>query len=228
MKRLYVEVSSNIDKEFYLSCLVDRASSKIAFISSDQGGMDIEEVASKTPEKIITTKIDISDEILDNDCEKIIEIFSLKNEAKNQAISLIKSIYKMFISTDASMVEINPLILTKEEKIICLDAKVNFDDNALFKHPDIVDLRDLNEEDPIEIEASKNSLSYIKLNGSILHLDHNKHDRSGTPKNWQNDYKNDNNWGFNNRSLKKIKTRVGKCARKKNALVYYRKKSRIQ
>jgi len=167
VKRLYVEVSSNIDKEFYLSCLVDRASSKIAFISSDQGGMDIEEVASKTPEKIITTKIDISDEILDNDCEKIIEIFSLKNDAKNQAISLIKSIYKMFISTDASMVEVNPLILTKEEKIICLDAKVNFDDNALFKHPDIVELRDLNEEDPTEIEASKHDLSYIKLDGSI-------------------------------------------------------------
>ena len=167
VKRLYVEVSSNIDKEFYLSCLVDRASSKIAFISSDQGGMDIEEVASKTPEKIITTKIDISDEILDNDCEKIIEIFRLKNDAKNQAILLIKSIYKMFISTDASMVEINPLILTKEEKIICLDAKVNFDDNALFKHPDIADLRDLNEEDPTEIEASKHDLSYIKLDGSI-------------------------------------------------------------
>jgi len=167
VKRLYVEVSSNIDKEFYLSCLVDRASSKIAFISSDQGGMDIEEVASKTPEKITTTKIDISDNILDSDCEKIIEIFSLKNDAKNQAISLIKSIYKMFISTDASMVEVNPLILTKEEKIICLDAKVNFDDNALFKHPDIVELRDLNEEDPTEIEASKYDLSYIKLDGSI-------------------------------------------------------------
>jgi len=167
VKRLYVEVSSNIDKEFYLSCLVDRASSKIAFISSDQGGMDIEEVAIKTPEKIITTKIDISDEILDNDCEKIIEIFCLKNETKNQAISLIKSIYKMFISTDASMVEVNPLILTKEKKIICLDAKVNFDDNALFKHPDIVKLRDLNEEDPTEIEASKYDLSYIKLDGSI-------------------------------------------------------------
>jgi len=167
VKRLYVEESSNIEKEFYLSCLVDRASSKIAFISSDQGGMDIEEVASKTPKKIITTKIDIGDNILDSDCEKIIEIFSLKNSTKNQAISLIKSIYKMFISTDASMVEVNPLILTKEEKIICLDAKVNFDDNALFKHPDIVELRDLNEEDPTEIEASKYNLSYIKLDGSI-------------------------------------------------------------
>ena len=167
VKRLYVEESSNIEKEFYLSCLVDRASSKIAFISSDQGGMDIEEVASKTPEKIITTKIDINDEILEKDCEKIIEIFNLSNDAKKQAISLVKSLYKMFISTDANMVEVNPLILTKEEKIICLDAKVNFDDNALFKHPDIIELRDLNEEDPTEIEASKHDLAYIKLDGSI-------------------------------------------------------------
>ena len=167
VKRLYVEESSNISKEFYLSCLVDRASSKIAFISSDQGGIDIEEVARKTPEKIITTKIDINDEISDENCEKIIEIFSLSNDAKKQAISLIKSLYKMFINTDANMIEVNPLILTKEEKIICLDAKVNFDDNALFKHPDIIELRDLSEEDPIEIEASKHDLAYIKLDGSI-------------------------------------------------------------
>jgi succinyl-CoA synthetase beta subunit len=167
VKRLYVEVSSNIDKEFYLSCLVDRVSSKIAFISSDQGGIDIEEVAKKTPEKIITTKIDINDEISDENCEKIIEVFSLSDDAKKQALSLIKSIYKMFISSDANMVEVNPLILTKEKKIICLDAKVNFDDNALFKHPDIIELRDLNEEDPIEIEASKHDLAYIKLDGSI-------------------------------------------------------------
>jgi len=167
VKRLYVEESSNIDKEFYLSCLIDRASSKIAFISSDQGGMDIEEVANKTPEKIITTKIEISDEISDIDCEKIIQIFDLSNSAKKQAISLIKSVYQMFISTDANMVEVNPLILTKEKKIICLDAKVNFDSNALFKHPEIMELRDLNEEDPIEIEASKHDLAYIKLEGSI-------------------------------------------------------------
>ena len=167
IKRLYVEESSNIEKEFYLSCLVDRATSKIAFISSDQGGMDIEEVAKNTPEKIITTKLDISEEISNEKCEMIIEIFKLKNEAKNQAILLIKSIYKMFISTDASMVEVNPLILTKEEKLVCLDAKINFDDNALFKHPEIVELRDLNEEDPIEIEASKYGLSYIKLDGTI-------------------------------------------------------------
>jgi len=167
VKRLYVEESSNIDKEFYLSCLVDRASSKIAFISSDQGGMDIEEVANKTPEKIITTKVEIGDEISDTDCKKIIEIFNLSGDANKQAIAIIKSVYNMFISTDANMVEVNPLILTKEKKVICLDAKVNFDSNALFKHPKIMELRDLNEEDPTEIEASKHDLAYIKLDGSI-------------------------------------------------------------
>jgi succinyl-CoA synthetase beta subunit len=167
VKRLYVEESSNIDKEFYLSCLVDRASSKIAFISSDQGGMDIEEVANNTPEKIITTKINITDEISNEDCEEIIKIYNLTDDVKKQAILLIKSVYNMFIGTDANMVEVNPLILTKEKKIICLDAKVNFDSNALFRHPEIIELRDLNEEDPAEIEASKHDLAYIKLDGSI-------------------------------------------------------------
>ena len=167
VKRLYVEASSNIDKEFYLSCLVDRASSKIAFISSDQGGMDIEEVAVKLPEKIVTTKIDLTETISDDDCKKIVDVFKLNGDSKNEAISLIKSIYEMFKSTDSNMVEINPLILTKEKKIVCLDAKVNFDDNALFRHPEIVKLRDLSEEDPAEIEASKHDLAYIKLDGSI-------------------------------------------------------------
>ena len=167
VKRLYVEESSNIDKEFYLSCLVDRASSKIAFISSDQGGMDIEEVASSSPEKIITTKVEMNNEISDKDCGEIIKIFDLNDNGRKQAISLIKSIYKMFISTDANMVEVNPLILTKEEKILCLDAKVNFDSNALFRHPEILELRDLNEEEETEIEASKHDLAYIKLDGSI-------------------------------------------------------------
>ena len=167
VKRLYVEESSNIDKEFYLSCLIDRASSKIVFISSDQGGMDIEEVADSTPEKIITTKVDIVNEISDADCEKIIKIYSLTDDAKKQAIALIKSVYSMFLGTDANMVEVNPLILTKEKNIICLDAKVNFDSNALFRHPEIIELRDLNEEDPAEIEASKHDLAYIKLDGSI-------------------------------------------------------------
>jgi succinyl-CoA synthetase beta subunit len=129
--------------------------------------MDIEEVASSTPEKIITTKVDIKNEISDKDCEKIVKIFNLSDSAKIQAVSLIKSIYQMFIKTDANMIEINPLILTREEKIICLDAKVNFDSNALFRHPEIIELRDLNEEDPTEIEASKHDLAYIKLDGSI-------------------------------------------------------------
>jgi len=167
VKRLYVEVSSNIEKEFYLSCLVDRASSKIAFISSDQGGMDIEKIATESPNKIITTKVKLFDEISLEECEKIIKIFNLEGSAKGEAISLIKSIYKMFTKTDANMVEINPLILTKEKRIICLDAKVNFDSNALFRHPEILELRDLNEEDPAEIEASKHDLAYIKLDGSI-------------------------------------------------------------
>ena len=167
VKRLYVEVSSNIEKEFYLSCLVDRASSKIAFISSDQGGMDIEKVATESPNKIITTKVKLFDEISVDECEKITKIFNLEGSAKGEAISLIKSIYKMFTKTDANMVEINPLILTKENRIICLDAKVNFDSNALFRHPEILELRDLNEEDPAEIEASKHDLAYIKLDGSI-------------------------------------------------------------
>ncbi len=167
VKRLYVEVSSNIEKEFYLSCLVDRASSKIAFISSDQGGMDIEKVATESPNKIITTKVKLFDEISVDECEKITKIFNLEGSAKGEAISLIKSIYKMFTKTDANMVEINPLILTKEKRIICLDAKVNFDSNALFRHPEILELRDLNEEDPAEIEASKHDLAYIKLDGSI-------------------------------------------------------------
>ncbi len=167
VKRLYVEESSSIEKEFYLSCLVDRASSKIAFISSDQGGMDIEEVAQNKPDKIITTKLEFSENILDSDCEKIIKIFNLKEDSKLFAIKLIKSIYKMFLSTDASLVEINPLILTKDKKLVCLDAKINFDDNSLFRHPEILKLRDLNEEDPIEVEASKHDLAYIKLDGSI-------------------------------------------------------------
>ena len=167
VKRLYVEETSNIDQEFYLSCLVDRATSKIAFISSDQGGMDIEEVASKNPEKIITTKVEYSDEISNENCEKVIEIFKLDKDANSQAINLIKSIYKMFIENDANLVEINPLILTKKNKLICLEAKMNFDDNALFRHPEILKLRDLNEEEKTEIEASKHDLAYIKLDGSI-------------------------------------------------------------
>ena len=167
VKRLYLEEPSNIKKEFYLSCLIDRASSKIAFISSDQGGMDIEEVAKSDPNKINTVKISFKKDIEDEDCKKIIRNFNLDDDANLKCIKIIKSIYKTFVSTDASLIEINPLILTKENNIMCLDAKISFDDNAIFKHPELLELRDLNEEDPIEIEASKHDLAYIKLDGSI-------------------------------------------------------------
>ena len=167
VKRLYVEESTNIKKEFYLSCLVDRVDSKIAFISSDQGGMDIEEVAKKEPNKIITTKVDLKENISDDECNQIVKIFGLKDNIFLQAKNLIKSIYKMFKECDANLVEINPLIISKENQIVCLDAKMNFDDNALFKHPEILALRDLNEEESNEIEASKHDLAYIKLDGNI-------------------------------------------------------------
>ena len=167
VKRLYLEEPSNIKKEFYLSCLIDRASSKIAFISSDQGGMDIEEVAKKDPSKISTVKINFSGDIKDEDCKKIVQNFNLDDDANLKCIKIIKSIYKTFISTDASLIEINPLILTKENNVVCLDAKISFDDNAIFKHPELLELRDLNEEDPTEIEASKHDLAYIKLDGTI-------------------------------------------------------------
>ena len=167
VKRLYVEESVEITKEFYLSCLVDRSSSKIAFISSAEGGVNIEEIAIKSPEKIVTTKIILSSTVEDQDIKKIIEPFNLKEKSAQQAMNLIKSIYKAFVETDANLIEINPLILTKDNDIVCLDAKINFDDNALYRHPDIASLKDLNEEDPIETEASKHGLAYIKLDGKI-------------------------------------------------------------
>ena len=167
VKRLYIEEASDISKEFYLSCLVDRASSKIAFISSTEGGMDIEKVASETPERIITNKIDFKNYVETNEIEKIIKVFSFNSEQKLIAHKLIKALYKILIEKDASLIEINPLIITKDERIVCLDAKMNFDDNALFRRPEIFQLRDLNEEEPAEIEASKHDLAYIKLNGSI-------------------------------------------------------------
>ena len=168
VKRLYIEEASDISKEFYLSCLIDRVSSKIAFISSTQGGMDIEKVASETPNKIITNKIDLRNEGPNSDeIEKIISIFKFNERQKITASKLIKSLYDIIIKKDASLIEINPLIITKSEELICLDAKMNFDDNAIFRRPEILELRDLNEEDPAEVEASKHDLAYIKLNGSI-------------------------------------------------------------
>ena len=167
VKRLYVEEASDISKEFYLSCLIDRDSSKIAFISSTEGGMDIEKVASDTPQKIITTKVNMKKEVEIEDIDKIIKIFNFSDTQKLVASKLVQSLYKILIEKDASLIEINPLIITKDEKLVCLDAKMSFDDNAIFRRPDILELRDLNEEEPAEIEASKHDLAYIKLNGSI-------------------------------------------------------------
>ena len=168
VKRLYIEEASDISKEYYLSCLVDRASSKIAFISSTEGGMDIEKVALESPEKIITNKIELKDEgPSDDEIDKIISIFKFNTQQKVTASNLVKSLYKILIQKDANLIEINPLIVTKTDKIVCLDAKMNFDDNAIFRRPEILKLRDLNEENEAEIEASKHDLAYIKLNGSI-------------------------------------------------------------
>jgi succinyl-CoA synthetase beta subunit len=168
VKRIYIEEASFILKEFYLSCLIDRETSKIAFISSTEGGVDIEKVAAETPEKIITNKIELRNEGPSPDeINNIISVFNFDSSQKEEATKLIKSLYKITIEKDASLIEINPLIINKENKLVCLDAKMNFDDNAIFRRPEILKLRDLNEEDPTEIEASKHDLAYIKLNGSI-------------------------------------------------------------
>ena len=168
VKRLYIEEASDIKKEFYLSCLIDRETSKIAFISSTEGGMDIEKVAKENPSKIVTKKIDFkNDGPSKEEIQEIISIYKFTEDQKKEAEKIIKSLYKILIEKDASLIEINPLIINKNEKLICLDAKMNFDDNAIFRRPEILKLRDLNEEDPTEIEASKFDLAYIKLNGSI-------------------------------------------------------------
>tara|TARA_B100000700_G_scaffold319675_1_gene415382 strand:- start:555 stop:1718 length:1164 start_codon:yes stop_codon:yes gene_type:complete len=168
VKRIYIEEASNILKEFYLSCLIDRETSKIAFISSTEGGMDIEKIAKEKPEKIITKKIDYKEEgPSESEINEIISIFNFKDKQQEEARKLIKILYKILIEKDASLIEINPLIINDDEKLICLDAKMNFDDNAMYRRPEILKLRDLNEEENAEIEASKVGLAYIKLNGSI-------------------------------------------------------------
>ena len=167
VKRLYIEEASEISKEFYLSCLVDRESSQIAFISSTEGGMDIEKVASSTPDKIITNKINLNQEIEKKSIDKIIEPFKFDDNQTIEATKIIQALFKILVEKDASLIEINPLIISKNGKVLCLDAKMNFDDNAMFRRPEILELRDFNEEDPAEIEASKHDLAYIKLSGSI-------------------------------------------------------------
>ena len=167
VKRVYVEEASDIETELYLSCVIDRASSKIAFISSTSGGMDIEKVAKETPNKISTVKFEFKTELSEQNIKEILNNLKLNTENFNQAKKVVNAIYQILIKKDATLIEINPLIITKEGEIKCLDAKINFDDNAIFRRPEIHKLRDLNEEDAKEIEASKNDLAYIKLDGSI-------------------------------------------------------------
>ena len=167
VNRIYIEETCEVKKEFYLSCLIDRSSSKIAFISSIEGGVDIEKVAKTNPKKITTVKLALSKSISDKEINKVIKPFDLPEKLKNKAFNIIKSIYKILVEKDASLIEINPLVLTKNEDLICLDAKINFDDNALYRHEDILSLKDPQEIDPIELQASKHDLSYIKLDGKI-------------------------------------------------------------
>ncbi len=167
VKRLYVEDGSAIARELYLSALLDRATSRLAFICSTEGGMDIEEVAQKTPEKIITLTIDPASGYSPFHGRKIAYALGLEGNAVKQCVKLIGSLARAFIEKDMSLLEINPLIVTRDGDLLCLDAKVNFDGNALYRHPDMVELRDLDEEDPAEVEASKHDLSYVKLDGTI-------------------------------------------------------------
>ncbi len=165
--RLYIEEGSSIARELYLSMLVDRATSRISFIASTEGGMDIEEVAHKTPEKILTFSVDPAAGVQPYHGRKIAYALGLEGEQVKQGVALIQKLYAAFTSEDMSLLEVNPLVVTGEGNVVCLDAKMNFDDNALFRHKDIVELRDLTEEDPAEVEASKYDLSYIKLDGKI-------------------------------------------------------------
>ena len=167
VKRIYIEHGSDIEKELYLSCLVDRATSKVAFIVSKMGGMDIEAVAEDTPENITTVIIEPSIGVSEKNINEMFNALEISEAQSEQFSQLVKNLYQFFIEKDASLVEINPLIVTTEKKLLCLDAKVNFDENALFKHPEIENLRDPNEEDIHEQEASKHDLAYIKLDGNI-------------------------------------------------------------
>ncbi|NDY91029.1 ADP-forming succinate--CoA ligase subunit beta [Ideonella livida] len=167
VRRLYIEEGADIGKEFYVSLVTDRGTQKVAFIASSEGGMDIEEVAHSTPEKIITEMIDPLAGLTDEQAAKIARAIGMEGHTVDQAVSLFKNLYRCYMATDASLVEINPLNRDSKGNLIALDAKFNFDANALFRHPEIVAYRDLDEEDPAEVEASKFDLAYISLDGNI-------------------------------------------------------------
>jgi|TARA_R110002096_G_scaffold23204_13_gene73962 succinyl-CoA synthetase beta subunit len=165
--RIYIEDGSDIASELYLSALVDRANSRVSFIASTEGGMDIEEVAASTPEKILTFDIDPASGISGFHGRKVAYALGLSGDTAKQAVALISKLYDAFVGEDMSLLEINPLVVTGSGDVICLDAKMNFDDNALYRHKDLLELRDLDEEDAHEIEASKYDLNYVTLDGTI-------------------------------------------------------------
>jgi succinyl-CoA synthetase beta subunit len=167
VQRLYIEEGSAIARELYLSALVDRATSRIAFIASTEGGMDIEKVAHDSPDKIFAMSIDPASGYFPYHGRKIAFALALRGDQMNQCVRLVGALYRAFVEKDMTLLEINPLIVTKDGQLLCLDAKVNFDGNALFRHKDVQALRDVAEEDPAEVEASKHELSYVKLDGDI-------------------------------------------------------------
>lgn len=167
VRKIYIEAGTDIAEEFYISMVVDRQTSKISFIASTEGGVDIEEVAKKTPEKIVTVNIEPTAGVTNKETNLICKSLGLEGDLANQAEDLCNNLYSAFLGSDMSLLEINPLVITSDRKIICLDAKVNFDDNALFRHPNFRELLDPHEEDPSELKASEFDLSYIKLDGNI-------------------------------------------------------------
>ena len=167
VNRLYIEEGSAIDREFYLSALVDRETSRIAFVVSTAGGMDIEEVARTHPEQIMTFSVDPATGIMPHHGRLVAQALGLRDELAKQAATVVTKLYAAFVAKDMSLLEINPLVVTKGKELVCLDAKIGFDDNALYRHPDIAALRDLSEEDDKEIEASKYDLNYVALDGAI-------------------------------------------------------------
>ena len=167
VKRLLIEQLTNIEKEYYIGVVVDRASGRVVMMASEEGGMEIEEVAAKTPEKIFRETIDPAVGLLPFQARKLAYSIHIPRELVNKAVAFMTALYNCFVDKDCSVAEINPLVITKEGDVMALDAKLNFDDNALYRHPDIQELRDFDEEDPKEIEASKFGLNYIALDGNI-------------------------------------------------------------
>ncbi len=167
VKRLLVEQGVNIEKEFYAGIVLDRASGRNCIMVSTEGGMEIEKVAEESPEKIVKVFIHPTEGLREFQVRELAFALGLSGEAFKQCVKFLKALYKAYEETDASLFEINPLVLTKEQQMIALDAKVNFDDNAMYRHPEFVTLRDIDEEDPLEVEASKSNLNYIKLDGNV-------------------------------------------------------------